>query len=356
MPKAKKLPSGSYRCQVIDHYEVTIDADGKKNRKAVRRSFTAPTRREAEFLAAQFEQNKDRLISGDMDVMTAIHEYIASKENVLSPTTVRGYRILERNAYTDISAVKLHKLNQVTVQKWMNTYSVNHSPKTCANAHGLLASAVAMFEPSLILRTKLPQRKPPELYTPTDADIQKLLEVVEGTEMEKAILLSAFGTLRRGEICGLKNTDIDGNVITIRRTRVRSDHGYVIKDTAKNDTSARSVEYPDFVIERLKGIDGFLVTTAPDKISAKMNTILKKNNLPHFRFHDLRAYAVSIAHALGVPDAYIQQWGGWKTDHVLKRVYRRAMDDKNKEYRDLLKEHFSGNVHTNVHTENQKAR
>jgi integrase len=83
-----------------------------------------------------------------------------------------------------------------------------------------------------------------------------------------------------------------------------------------------------------------------------MGKILKDLGIPHFRFHDLRAYAVSIAHALGVPDAYIQEWGGWKTDHVLKRVYRRAMDDKNKEYRDKLKEHFSRHIDTDIDTNN----
>lgn len=356
MPKAKKLPSGSYRCQVVDHYEVTIDADGKKHRKAIRRSFTAPTKREAEYLAAQFEQSKERLISGDMDVITAIHEYIESKKNVLSTTTVRGYKNLEKYAYSDISAVKLHALNQIIVQRWINEYALDHSPKSCANAHGLLVSAVAMFEPSLVFHTKLPQRKPPNLYTPTDKDIEKLLKAVKGTEMEKAILLAAFGTLRRGEVFGLEDTDIDGNVVTIRRTRVRGADGVIDKDTAKNDTSARSVEYPDFVMDHFRDVKGKLVKMDVEDVSWKMGKILEDLGIPHFRFHDLRAYSVSIAHALGVPDAYIQQWGGWKTDHVLKRVYRRAMDDKNKEYRDVLKDHFTGLVHTNVHTENSESQ
>lgn len=356
MPKAKKLPSGSYRCQVVDHYEVTIDSDGKKHRKAVRRSFTAPTKREAEFLAAQFEQAKERLISGDMDVITAIHEYIESKKNVLSPSTLRSYKCLEKHAYDDISAVKLHKLNQIVVQKWINEYAVDHSPKTCANAHGLLVAAVATFEPSLILHSKLPQRKPPELYTPTDSDVSKLMDYIKGTELEKAVLLAAFGTLRRGEVFGLKSTDIDGNVVAIRRTKIQGEDGIAVKETPKNDTSIRYVRYPDFVIERIKDSDGWIVNMNPGSMSRKLDKAMKAVGIPHFRFHDLRAYSVSIAHALGVPDAYIQQWGGWKTDHVLKRVYRRTMTDKQSEYTDKLTEHFNGLVHTDVHTEGSEAQ
>lgn len=47
MPKAKKLPSGNYRCQVFSHK----DAQGKK----IYKSFTAPTKRQAELLAVEWK-------------------------------------------------------------------------------------------------------------------------------------------------------------------------------------------------------------------------------------------------------------------------------------------------------------
>lgn len=47
MAKAKKLPSGSWRAQVF----VGLDENGKQ----IRKSFTAPTKKEAEFLAAEFK-------------------------------------------------------------------------------------------------------------------------------------------------------------------------------------------------------------------------------------------------------------------------------------------------------------
>ena len=64
-------------------------------------------------------------------------------------------------------------------------------------------------------------------------------------------------------------------------------------------------------------------------------------NLPHFRFHDLRHYCASIQHAMGIPDAYIMQRGGWGSDTVLKNVYRHALKDKSDEMNDLANEHFS---------------
>ena len=56
--------------------------------------------------------------------------------------------------------------------------------------------------------------------------------------------------------------------------------------------------------------------------------MLKKLNIRHFRFHDLRHYSASIQHALGIPDAYIMQRGGWEDDTVLKSIYRHAMDQE----------------------------
>ena len=50
MAAARKLPSGSWRCQVYDY----TDADGKRHY----RSFTANTRKEAEYQAAEYALNK----------------------------------------------------------------------------------------------------------------------------------------------------------------------------------------------------------------------------------------------------------------------------------------------------------
>ena len=61
-----------------------------------------------------------------------------------------------------------------------------------------------------------------------------------------------------------------------------------------------------------------------------MARTLKRENLPHFRMHDLRHYSASILHAIGIPDQYIMARGGWKTDNVMKRVYRDTLSDVEK--------------------------
>lgn len=354
MPTAKKLPSGSWRCQVFSHYEYVNQDDGGVKKKRIYESFTCDDpslagKRRAEALAAEFALNKERMKRSDFTLKEAMDKYIDSKRNVLSPTSVRGYETLVRNAYTSLLGIKTKKINQQDIQEWANEYSLNHSPKTVSNAHGFLAAVLSIYEPSLRLRTKLPPAKPRELYTPSDSDIKKLLEYLKGTELEKAVLLASFGTLRRGEICALTDEDISGNTITINKSMVRSNNGGFIIKSPKTWSSYREVVYPDFVIDKFKGVKGYLVKMHPEDISKNFGSVLKAAGLPHFRFHDLRHYSASIMHAIGIPDQYIMARGGWKTDRVLKQVYRNVISDEQKKFTDKINSHFETMQHEIQH-------
>jgi len=67
---------------------------------------------------------------------------------------------------------------------------------------------------------------------------------------------------------------------------------------------------------------------------------LKRLSIPHFRFHDLRHYSASIMHAIGIPDQYIMQRGGWSSDGVLKSIYRNTMDDYAKKFSSQINDYF----------------
>lgn len=350
MATAKKLPSGSWRVQVFSHYELTQQPDGSVKKKRIYESFTCDDpsnrgKREAERMAAEYAANKERMSRTDYTLQEAMEKYISSKENVLSTTTLRGYKTLLKNAYPNLLPVRIRKLTAPDIQEWANEYSLSHSPKSVSNAHGFISAVLSVYEPSLRLNTKLPEKKNTELYVPSDKDIEKLLKHIEGTEMEKAVLLAAFGTLRRGEICALTDKDIHGDTIIINKSMVRSDKGGMVTKTPKTLSSNRVVEYPHFVIEKFNGIHGKLVDMHPEDISKKFGKILEEAGLPHFRFHDLRHYSASIMHAIGIPDQYIMARGGWKTDTVLKSVYRNVINDEQKKFTDKINSHFTSMQH-----------
>ena len=195
----------------------------------------------------------------------------------------------------------------------------------------------------------MPQRKKPDLYIPTDDEIKKLVSAVRGTELEIPVLLGAFCTMRRGEICGLSMDDIDGNIIHVHHSLVKgSDGKYHLKDP-KTESSDRYIDAPKFVIDRINEV-GHITTLNPHSITIMFQRVLNKNNIQHFRFHDLRHYSASIQHALGIPDAYIMERGGWSSDTVLKAVYRHTMSDRQKEMSAKANKHFSDLCNTKCNT------
>ena len=343
MATAKKLPSGSWRTKVFTGYEIT--ADGKKKR--VYKSFTVkdPSRKgkkECERLAAEWaltQQDPGENIS----VRDAVRKYIDIKEKALSPSTVRGYENYLKRRIKPIQSVMLPELTQARVQQWINGLSAECSEKYIRNVLGLFNSAVA-YSGGKTFDVTIPSSAKPILHTPCDEELRKLLDhIKDKPELLTAVLLAAFGSMRRSEICALLPSDIEGSTVRVSKAMVRDkDNFWIIKPVPKTDESNRTITLPGFVVKMIPIPDkGRIIKAHPEQISNRFRRAVRSCGCEHrFRLHDLRHYYVSIAHALGVPDAYIMQMGGWKTDNVMKRVYRDALPDVMKAEQSKMTEHF----------------
>lgn len=332
---AKKLPSGMYRARLF----LGEGEDGKKHYK----SFTAKTKREAEKMALNYEESMQQ--SEKMTFSKAFDDYIESKSNVLSPSTLRGYRQMEKY-YVPIKDKDISDIDQNTVTRFINDFASNHSPKTVRNCYSLLCAVIRAKIPTVSFNTTMPQKKVLSYYIPKDEEIKKMLEYTKEHKRDLyiAILLTSVGTLRRSEVCGLHADDVKGNVVHVHNTMVKDrDYKWVIKEVAKNGTSDRYVEYPESVINELPS-EGKLCNMNPDMITHDFPRLLKKLGIPHFRFHDLRHYAATIMHAAGIPEAYIMERGGWKTNTVLNQVYRGTRSDFSKKYSDEANSYFSDHI------------
>lgn len=332
-----KLPSGSVRVQVYWY----TDDNGKRHYK----SFTAPTRKEA-----LEEANRWKVLSGraepkdqveDISVKESIKRYIDIKSGVLSQSTLRGYKSISEQYFNGkFGKKKLSEVNNTVTQVWISELSSWLSPKTVRNVYGLFAAAIDLFSPEIRLKITLPQKKRPDLYCPCDSDIKKILEHIKGTDLEIAVLLAAFGPLRRGEICAITDQDIKGNTIRVSHSMVKGpDKKWYIKQP-KTAGSYRDIVMPDFVIQRISGINGYIVKMNPDNVTHKFSRMFNEINVPRFRFHDLRHYAASIMHAIGIPDQYILQRGGWSSDTVMKTVYRNTIDFESARQNKKINQYF----------------
>ena len=364
MAKAKKLASGSWRVQVYSHTETVTDPlTGRVKEKRIYRSFTSDDpspagRRKAEAAAAEFALNKETAkVSKVYTLKEAMENYCETKKNVLSPSTIRAYRSMSRNAYPDIISKRTDHITSLDVQKSMNSLAKNHRPKYVMNAYGFLTAVLALYQPDISLQVKLPQALHPNTYTPSDVEISRLIEFfkMNDTEMLKAVYLAAFGTLRRSEVCAALGEDIVNGRLLVHLAVVKNSDGVWETKTTKTYSSTRYVDLPEFVLEYFPE-SGKIVNLTPSALTARFKRALKAVGLPTFRFHDLRHYAASIMHALGVPDQYIMQQGGWQSDKVLKEIYRNALPDYQKQFLDITKDHFEKINNGENATQNQNCK
>ncbi len=123
-----------------------------------------------------------------------------------------------------------------------------------------------------------------------------------------------------------------------------------VKKRPKSYAGDRYIEFPDYVIQKIKDIEGPITMLNPAQVSNRFARLLQQAGMQHFRFHDLRHYSASIQHALGIPDAYIMQRGGWGNDEVLKNVYRHAMEQSSKVMNTKANKHFSKLCNTTCNT------
>lgn len=333
MATAKKLPSGSWRVQVFSHYEIV---NGKKVRRY--QSFTSKDKtragkREAERMAAEWlykRQERHRSVT----LLDAVNSYIDSREGVVSPSTLRAYTSYKKHHLDDIGMMDVTNVDQVRLQLWVAELSQTHKPKTVKEIVNLVTSACKAATGATLTLT-LPKQHPKEQHTPTDGEIKTLLDSVS-EDLRICILLSAFCSLRRGEICALTDADFHDGMVVVSKTMVRDVTGDWIIKEPKTPGSVRQVPVPDKLMKMIEGRQGKIVPFVPDQLTKKFRKAVHEK----YRFHDLRHYYASTAHYLGVPDAYIMANGGWKTDSVMKRVYREALPDKLKEQNNKIEQHF----------------
>lgn len=339
MAKAKKLKSGSWNVLVYSH----TDADGKRKYE----SFTASTKKEAEYMAAEFKMERERKRdAGRLLLGEAIDQYIKSKEQVLSPATIQGYRKIRNQNFQSIMDIPLRRIDETTLQRAViaemsrpNGRGGHLSAKSVKNAYGLISAVLSRHFPDRVFRVDLP-KSPRRIRTlPEPRDIYA---AVHGDKIELAVLLAMWLSLTMSEIRGLtKSKSVDGDYITIREVVVVVDGLDVRKPCGKTTTRNRRLRMPGPIRELIDQVDGdVIVPYSPSVLLKGLKRCLKKSDIPDISFHDLRHISATVMASLQIPDTYAQARGGWKTDSIMKTVYTETFDSGRKAADRKIDEYF----------------
>jgi len=331
--KAKKLPSGNWRVQVYV---------GTKDGKKIRKSFTASSKAEVEVMAAMFKADTDRRQTEDITVKEAVERYLEANRNTLSPSTIYGYS-KDAKRFAPINNMKIRRLTSNDLQHFISDLvDSGLSPKSVKNTYGLLRTVLSYsgIEKKFLIHLPSQPRKPK--FAPEDEQIRVLYENAN-RNMKVAIMLAAFHSLRRGEVCGLKYGDISGNTLYVHSDMVKSADGksWVHKEVPKTDVSNRTIYLTDEELEIIGtgNKDDYIVPLTPGSVGTEFYYLKKQVGID-IRFHDLRAYFSSVAAAI-MPDIYLSHLGGWREgSQVLKQSYQKPIKSINEGYAKKLNDRF----------------
>lgn len=322
MATAKQLPSGRWRIQIF----IRKDENGKN----VMKSFTADTRWQAEKYADEFVKN-NKAEQERFTVAQALEGYISLKENVLSPSTIRGYNIIRRNRLQSLMNVDIHEVDSFKMQKAINEDAKTVVRKSISEAKNLVVTALKMYGVKLDLDVTLPAKKPKIKELPT---AKQIIQLVRGTEIELPCMLAMWLSLRMSEVRGLQFGDIKGNVLTVQRSKLYFDGQDHVRDVNKTYNSTRKLTIPTYLQNLINAVPhksktDYIVPLGYQYIRGKFKALLHENDLD-MTFHDLRHLSASVMLLLNIPDKYAMERGGWSTNSTLKAVYQHTFSEERK--------------------------
>jgi integrase len=174
------------------------------------------------------------------------------------------------------------------------------------------------------------------IETYTESEVQQLLAALADDRLGHAWELALSG-LRRGEIAGLRWTDVDleAKTLSVVNNRV-SAGGKTIENDPKSATSRRTLPLPDRLVSVLKAAKrrqkaerlalggsyrsgAYVVSNeigdpySPAVLSRYWRDAVKAAGIRHIKLHAARHTCATLMHLQGVPVAVIAAWIGLRT-------------------------------------------
>lgn len=326
-------------------------------------SVTAPTDKEcirqATLLKAEHKAGKRVAAQNKANptLRQAIDDYIESRSNTLSPSTIRGYEIIRDNRFQSIMDKKIKDIKDW--QSICDKESKNMSAKSLKNTWYLIASALKEIGES-VPSVKMPQVVLGERVYLEPEQIPIFVKAVKGEKCEIAALL-ALSSLRCSEICALKwnNIDLKSRRILVSGAMVQGQNNkFVDKPTNKSKSSRRYVPVlMDELFEALSACepkDGAVVSQRPNTIFRQINKVCADNGLPLVGVHGLRHSFASLAHHLQMPEKIAMQIGGWSDRETMSKIYTHLSQKDVSKYADEMKQ-FYNNANKNANEDKKSS-
>lgn len=346
--------TGSLQTKNGKFYIVLNDmVSGKRKQRWIATGLTVKgNKRRAEQLLREKlaeEMQKASLPVSDMRLSDCIRHWLTCVQRRVDEVTYLGYlHTAEKHIlpYFDASGLTLRGCTVKVLQSYFDEKANSGrldgkgglSAKTLRHHRNIIRQSLSeAVKDGLIANNpcdyvELPRHDRYEAAFYSAEHLQRLFDVMKDDPMLPLVKITALYGLRRSEVLGLKwdSVDFDNNCLLIRHTVCKM-MTRIEKDKTKTQSSRRSFpltaearsifltakaeeeenrrqfgrayQESDYIF---KWPDG--TPFEPDYVTHHFLKILKKNNLPHIRFHELRHSCASLLLNQGCSLKDVQEW------------------------------------------------
>jgi integrase len=386
-----KLKDGTIRYRLV----VDIARDEHGSRQQLTRTFDKLKEARAELARIRHETDKGTFVKpSDITVNDYLDEYFVGATRGRRRSTKVSYRDAFRPARERLGNRKLQSITKADIENlvdWMLTSGRKRGgkPGTGLGTRSVrltLGRLKAAFEMAVdegkLVRNVVKLVTPPE-YTPKERDtwsrtqVRKFLRTAAATRLHAAWRLSLYG-LRRGEVLGLRWSDIDlkAKTLTVNQARVLVDYKVSIEEP-KSRNGKRTLPLDDALVAALANLRGcqakegeragsayragaedltwyapgdeYVVSDElgiplhPERYSDEFTRMLKRAGLPKIRLHDSRHTTFSLMEKAGVPISIISKWAGhYDSSFTMKTYVHATAEDLEQGRQALAKIHRLG--------------
>lgn len=287
----------------------------------------------------------------DITLTKAIDSYVEARKDVVSPSTVRSYRKIQRLRFQSLMPLRLKDVTLQRLQKVVtdeakpNAEGKKLNPKTIKDSYCFIKTVMLNNGVDIDFdRITLPQVQPSPFKTLTPDEIQTLILAVQGDPCEIPILLALWLGLRRSEIIALEKSDFDfkHKTVTIKAALVQDEDNKFVEKGAKCAASVRVVSCPSYILDKVEALpEGKIFTYNAGYILHCLHRICLQNDLPSIRLHDLRHINASVMLLLNIPDKYAMERGGWGTKQTMTGRYQHTFDAEKTNVDNAINNYFS---------------
>ena len=214
------------------------------------------------------------------------------------------------------------------------------APKTVRNIHQMIGSAYNLArEQKLVTRNPtqgcaLPKVEHKEMRTLTSDQLSAFFQEARDSGVYELYYLDLATGLRRGELLGLKWTDVDFDrrVVKVQRAISRQ-NGKVVEAPLKTKNAYCTLPLSADAISvlmhqrRKTGSSEWVFPSpsggpmSPDSVLHMLQRVLKRAGLPRIRFHDLRHTCATMLCRRKISLRDIQLWLGHSTYQTTADIY-----------------------------------